>query len=629
MTTDPFISFCKEKGYAPQGLVLFDKAINCARSYLADEKRLAGDSFFDHNVRVAITLVENKAEPEVVAAGLLHGLLRQMSEKEFRKEFGSPIWSLLKGVEALRQVKLKSEKVEAEALRKIIVAALQDIRVIFIKLANKLDNLDSIHVFPPNEQDRMAQEVLDVYAPLATRLGIDKLRMQLEDRAFEILHPIKYKEIQEFLEESRAEREKDIENSIDLIKKFCTSKVEIISIKGRPKHIHSIYRKMTKRKIHLNKQYDLLGVRAIVPTVKDCYSLLGLLHENFEPLDGRLKDYIANPKTNYYQSIHTGVKLPNGKILEIQIRTPEMDAFAEEGMAAHWRYKGLKQDKGFDKKISWLKGIFDLQKKGKEFVESVKVDVFGDKIYCYSPKGDVKELPVGASVLDFAYSVHEEVGNSSVGGRVNGKFVPLKHTLQNGDVVEVVTHKNQRPRRSWIKIVSSAKSRQKIRKALKEHENLPALHFRKFTPTIKEETGILVESEEFPKAHCVLAKCCRVLPGQDIVGIVTKRKIISVHSQECRSALKEEKRWVPVQWKETFNQKIKFYVDASERSGVLADLLNTIARAGFEVKEAKAKLLSDKKAHCSFLIIPRDLDNLVDLVKRINKVKGVSKIYFE
>ena len=308
-----------------------------------------------------------------------------------------------------------------------------------------------------------------------------------------------------------------------------------------------------------------------------------------------------------------------------------MDEFAEEGLAAHWKYKGSKSEEKFEKKIAWLRGVLDMQKniENKEFLETLKVDLFGDKIYCYTPKGDVKELPRSSTVLDFAFSVHEEVGSQTVGARVNGRFVPIKHKLVSGDVVEVVTNKNQRPRRSWIKIVTSAKSRQKIRKSLKQYESLPGIYFRSFKPEVTEEQGTLVLSEEFPKASCILAKCCLAIPGDEIVGILTKKKIISVHWNGCRQALKESNRWLPVQWRNTFNQKIKFYVEADERSGLLADLLHTIANTGFEVKEAKAKLIGNNYAQCSFNVIPRDLEHLQNLIGRVRKVNGVKKLFFE
>ncbi|MBU0456591.1 MAG: HD domain-containing protein [Nanoarchaeota archaeon] len=630
MIEDQFLKLCKQNGYDEKVFFTFKNALSLSKKHLSDKKRLSGDSFYDHCVRVAIILTENKVAPEVILAGILHGILKYCPAEEIKENFGEEVLKLVKGVEDIKHIKSKNKQLETDALRKIILTTLRDVRVIFVKLADKLDNLSTIEVLPVKEQKRIAEEVLEVYAPLANNVGLEKIKISLEDLSLQILNIKKYQEIVNFLERSREQREKDITYIIEQIKKITENKVLLIKIKGRPKHVYSIFKKITTRNVQLSQQYDLLGIRIIVPEVKDCYTLLGLLHEKFEPTEGRLKDYIANPKPNLYRSIHTCLKLPGNKIVEVQIRTPEMDDFAEGGLAAHWRYKGIKSDFFFEKKIGWLKGILDLQKEGsKEFLEAAKVDVFGDKIYCYTPKGDVKELPKDASLLDFAYLVHEEIGSKAVGGRVNGKFVPLRHQLVQGDVIEIITNKNQRPRRAWIKIVKSARAKQKIRKSLRKHEKIISLHYHLFKPAIKEEQGILVESEEFPKAICLLAKCCNPLPGEEIAGIITKRKIISVHNVECRHALKEESRWVGVNWKETFNQKIKFYIKAEERSGLLADLLNTIANAGFEVKEAKAKLIDIGNAECSFIVIPKDLDHLKELVKRVKKVISVQKIYFE
>ncbi len=625
-----FVLVCQSKDYNYKDINLFMKAINFVQEKLETKKRLSGNSFFEHNLNVGKILVDNGAAPEIVLAGLLHGLLD--NEKEIQDKFGKEIFLLVEGVEEIKQIKHKNKKLEAEALKKIIFTTLKDVRVIILKLANKLDNLRSINALPQDQQKRIAQEVIDIYAPLAYRLGIEKIKVELEDLAFKIINPRKYQEIVNFLVESHEQRERNISTVVDLIKTVISkTKINLIKIKGRPKHIFSIYKKITKRGVNLKKQYDLLGIRIIVKEIKDCYSLLGLLHENFEPLEERLKDYIANPKPNLYRSIHTALKLSNGKVVEIQIRTPEMNEFAEEGVAAHWRYKGLRSEESFEKRVAWLKSILDLQKENesKDFLEATKIDVFGDKIYCYTPKGDLKELPLRATILDFAYTIHEEVGNHAVAGRINGKFSSLRKELNQGDVIEIITNKLQRPRRSWIKVVKSAKAKQKIRKSLKEFEKLPALHFHLLKPKIKEDQGVLVESADFPKAFCVLAKCCDPLPGEEIIGIMTKRKLISTHKNNCKMALREENRWIPVTWKDIFNQKIRFFVRAEERSGVLADLLHTIANAGFEVKEAKAKLIDLDHAECSFLVIPRDLDQLQELVNRVLKVKGVTKIYFE
>ncbi|MBS3169754.1 bifunctional (p)ppGpp synthetase/guanosine-3',5'-bis(diphosphate) 3'-pyrophosphohydrolase [Candidatus Woesearchaeota archaeon] len=629
MDVPAFLAILPANGYSSEDSTLLQKAITLAAPHLALQKRLSGESIFQHNLRVAEILCDLHADAETLAASLLHGLAPE-EYLSVERELGVSVIALLKGLDGLKELKFKNNKLSAEALRKIILTTVSDVRIITIKLANKIDNLSTLGVFPENEQRRIASEVLDIYAPLAYRLGLEKLRVRLEDAAFKMINPRKYKEIQDFLEDSREQREQLIEESITLINSIAEQKIPIVKIKGRSKHIYSIYRKMTGRGVKLNEQYDLLGIRVIVPTEKDCYTLLGLLHEKLEPVEERLKDYIANPKPNLYRSIHTAVLLPNGRNLEIQIRTPEMDEFAEEGLAAHWRYKGLKSDQIFEKKMAWLKSILELQKttENKEFLETIKVDLFGDTIYCYTPKGDIKELPRGAVLLDFAYTIHEEVGNHAVGGRVNGIFVPLKHPLASGDVIDILTNKNQRPRRSWIKIVTSPKSRQKIRKELKTTEHLSPFHFRQIKPAATEEQGILVQAPKHPTAQCELAQCCRALPGEEIIGIATKRRIISVHRRDCRLAAKEEKRWLPVQWKETFNQRIRFVIQAQERSGLLADMLHTIASAGFEVKEAKAKLLDENLVECSFVIIPRSLEQIQELIGRLRKVRGWKKIYF-
>ncbi|MBI2661955.1 bifunctional (p)ppGpp synthetase/guanosine-3',5'-bis(diphosphate) 3'-pyrophosphohydrolase [Candidatus Woesearchaeota archaeon] len=578
MDEQTFLSFCSKQEYKQENINLFKLALDFAELHLKNKQRLSGDSYYDHNLRTAYILIETKSAPEIIIASILNGT-EKGQESEITKRFNKEIISLLHEVQELKTLKLKNHNLEAESLRKIFLTTLKDVRAILIKLAGKLDN--------------------------------------------------KYHEIFNFLEQTSDEQQKYLEQIIKLIEQLSKNKINILKIKGRPKHIYSIYKKMIDRGVNLHEQYDLLGIRIIVPEEKDCYTMLGLLHENFEPMQGRLKDYIATPKDNLYRSIHTGVKLLNGKIAEIQIRTPEMDEFAEEGLAAHWRYKKVKSSELFEKKIAWLRNVLELHKDNKELMETIKVDIFGDTINCYTPKGDIKELPKNSTLLDFAYLIHQHIGDHCIGGNVNGKFAALKHILQSGDVIEIITNKNQHPRRTWLKIVHSPQAKQKIRKALREYEKLPVLHYRAPKPLINEEQGTLVISQEYSNAFCTLAKCCQPIPDEPIVGIATKRRIISVHKIECRLALKEQERWINVQWKETFNQKISFIINAEERSGILADLLHTIASAGFEIKEAKAKMLDQNLAQCLFLVIPRDLQELKEMIKRVKKVKGIKRIYFE
>jgi GTP diphosphokinase / guanosine-3',5'-bis(diphosphate) 3'-diphosphatase len=626
---EKFLDLLKEKKYDNKDITIAKKALAFIETILKPYKRISGDTFFDHNVRVAEILLESKSAPEIIIAALVHGTIKYVPEKEVLEKFGREILELIKGVEEIKSVKSKNVVIEAEALRKILLTAVKDVRVILIKLADKLDNIENIDELPKKEQLRVCNEVLDVYAPLAYRLGVDKIRTRLEDRAFEVIHPKNHQEIVNFLEESKEERKTNIKKAIKKIGELVKG-IKIIKIKGRPKHIYSIYKKVINRKIPLNEQYDLLGIRIITKEVKDCYVVLGLLHEHFEPIEGKLKDYITNPKQNGYQSLHTAVIFDNKKI-EIQIRTQQMDEFAEEGFAAHWRYKGLKSDNLFEKRMSWLKGVLDLQKegKGREFLENIKLDLFIDEIYCYTPKGDVKYFSLGATLLDFAYSVHEEVGNKTIGGRINGKFVTMKTKISKGDVIEVLTSKNQRPRRNWLKFVQSGRAKQKIRKSVKKYQGLPALHYRTFKPLVQVDHDTLVDAPDYESASCIIAKCCRPVPKENIVGIITKRRLISVHSPECKQALKEENRWVGVEWKETFTKKIKMYVEATERSGLLADLLHTIARAHFHVEEAKAKIIGTDRSQCSFVIAPKRIDEIEDLIKRIKKVKSVKKVFFE
>ncbi|MAG60573.1 hypothetical protein CL619_02185 [archaeon] len=621
-----------DPNYSKKDKGLFKIAIDFAKKVLINKKRISGDTLFDHNLRAGLYLQSIKAAPEVVSAGIVHATSKYVPERDLHDafgKFGKDILHLVQGVEDITVIKNKNLKLTAEALRKILLATVKDVRIILVKLADKLDNLADVDVLPIDEQKRICQEVLDMYAPLAYRLGVDKFKVLLEDRAFKILNNEDYNKVSLFLEHSKQDRDSLIIDLISDIKRGLKA-LQVHSIKGRSKHIYSIYKKFIDRGVPLERQYDHQAIRIIVDSERECYETLGFLHEKYEPISGRLKDYIANQKPNGYQSIHTCI-LYKDKRVEVQIRTKEMDEVAEEGLAAHWRYKGVKGEAQFERRMGLFKGVLDLHKdsSAREFLENVSVDLFTDEIYVYTPKGDVKYFPQGAGVLDFAYSVHEQVGSRAIGARVNGQFVPLRTKLNAGDVIEIITAKNQVPGRGWLKWVKSPRAKQKIRKSLKEHKGLPAMRYSTFKPATQTEYDTLVYSIQFENAVCVIAKCCKPIPPMKIAGIVTKRRLISVHDVNCRQALKLQERWVPVQWKEQYNKALKFSVMAEERSGLLADLLHTIANARFEVREAKAKLVNTNRSECSFVIVPQSLERVVELIGRVMKVKGVKTVFFD
>jgi len=621
-----FLEICRGK-YSKKDLGEFEKAMSFAQEILKGKKRLSGESYFEHNLGVGGILAEAKLFPEVVVAGLLYGLEDEVVPSEIQEKFGKDVADLVFGQIQLKVIREQTKCAEAEILRKVLLTTLKDIRIIFVKLADKLENLKTISVFPSERQKQIVGEVFEIYAPLANRLGVDFIRKKLEDRAFKIINPRKYRELENFLQESKQEREIFVEKFIEEIKKLLKGK-NILKIKGREKQIYSIYKKL--QRTTLKNQRDHFAIRIITKSAKDCYNVLGLIHENYEPLEGSLKDYISNPKPNGYQSLHTAIKTKKEKIVEVQIRTLEMDEISEEGSASHWSYKKLNSDFEFEKKTGWLKNVLDLPGvcKDSKLMKNIKLNIFGNKIFCYSPKGKAIELPEKASLLDFAYSIHQEIGDKSVGGRINGIFSGLQKELNNGDVVEIITNKIQRPRRDWLKFVVSGRARSKIKRGLKRYENLPAPKKIPMKNREKEELENVVLCEEFPHANLILAKCCSPTPKDDIVGVMKTQRIFSVHKKDCPEIQRAKDKFVQVFWKETFNAPLKIHVQARDRSGILADILNTIISGGFIVKEAKIKSLEGGIAGCSFVVVPKELNEVVRMIERIKKVRGVRKIWF-
>lgn len=538
-----------------------------------------------------------------IASALLHDVVEdtRISIEEIEKRFGQEIATLVDGVTKLSKLTgLSGEERQAENLRKMFLAMAKDVRVIFIKLADRLHNMRTLSYLPPDRQKIISKETLDIFAPLAHRLGMWRIKWELEDLSFKYLEPEKYREISRLVAKTRKEREEHIQEAISIIKSNLDSLGIKADIQGRPKHLYSIYMKMQRDNLTFDQIYDLLGIRVIVESTKDCYTVLGIIHSLWKPIPGRFKDYIAVPKSNMYQSLHTTVIGPRGEPLEIQIRTYEMHRIAEYGIAAHWKYKEGRTDQDFDIKLSWLRQLLEWQKDmqdAKEFVEQVKVDLFEDEVFVFTPKGDVVSLPKGSTPVDFAYRIHTEIGNRCVGAKVNGRIVPLDYKLNSGEIVEILTSKSATPSLDWLSFVATTSARNRIRqyfKRLQREENivrgreilekelkriqgdLPdkmkeldwaplleafdlkdpeelflAVGNGEITPqqiiqvlqkSGKEEKVLSLPKREESTGVYVdgadnllirLARCCSPLPGDEIIGYISQGRGITVHRKEC------------------------------------------------------------------------------------------------
>ncbi|GAB6100322.1 bifunctional (p)ppGpp synthetase/guanosine-3',5'-bis(diphosphate) 3'-pyrophosphohydrolase [Halanaerocella petrolearia] len=438
------------------------------------QQRVSGEPFVSHPLQVAMILAELELDVVSITGALLHDVVEdtEITAQEIEEDFNSEIRLLVDGVTKLNKIDFKTrEEHQAASLRKMFLAMAKDIRVVLIKLADRLHNMRTLNYLPQEKQKRKANETLEIYAPLAHRLGMSRLKWELEDLSFRYLETDKYHELANKLAKNRAEREAYIEDVIDTLNGKLTESDISGKIYGRPKHLYSIYQKMVNKNKSFDEIYDLTALRVIVDTVKECYQVLGILHEIWNPMPGRIKDYIAMPKSNMYQSLHTTVIGPKGEPLEIQIRTWEMHRTAEYGIAAHWRYKdGNPEDEDFERKISWLRQLLEWQrdlKDAREFMENLKIELFEDEVFVFTPKGDVMPLPKGATPVDFAYHIHTDVGHTCVGAKVNGKMIPLEYQLDNGDIIEILTSSDSGPSRDWLNFVQTSRAKSKIKKWFK------------------------------------------------------------------------------------------------------------------------------------------------------------------
>ncbi len=673
------------------------------------QQRASGEPYLSHPVEVAGLLVGFKMDVTTVTAGLLHDVLEdtEATKADLQREFGPEIAELVDGVTKIGKLAFSSrEERQAENFRKMLVAMARDLRVLMIKLADRLHNMRTLEYLPHDKARKIAQETLDIYAPLAHRLGMAKVKAELEDLALRMLHEDDYQELMRRVAKRRLEREAEINQLIVLLQSKLGEVGIESKIAGRPKHFYSIWKKMHEGGREFDEIYDLTAVRVITNTVRDCYGALGVIHSLWKPVPGRFKDFIAMPKVNMYQSLHTTVIGPKGDPVEVQIRTWEMHRIAEEGIAAHWLYKEKRNERNhFDETFTWLRQLLESQKEmndPKEFLDTVRLDLFPDEVYVFTPKGDVKALPEGSTPIDFAYTVHTDVGHHCVGAKVNGKLVPLRYTLRQGDIVEVVTSPSQHPSRDWLKIVKSTRARSKINQWLKVEERSRSLALGRelFEREAKKyrlaPTGLLASEEMkrllvdlgFPSADDLLAsigygkssvqqvlgklapatvheqdtapeakvqklprksegavrirgvddllvrfgKCCSPVPGDSIVGFITRGRGLTVHARDCLTVVKnvlDKERLLAVEWEDGDAPKrpvkIAVYI-GQDRPGLLAEITGAISSRQGNITRADVTVTEDRRGLNHFVVEVGDLHQLQAIMQAIREVKDVINV---
>ncbi|MDP3965951.1 MAG: TGS domain-containing protein [archaeon] len=608
------LSLFNKKKYTEKDRNLLESAIN-----FLDKKKSKN---IPKLIKISNYLLKKGFGKETVISSLIFLDFDDEDSLKIKDEFGEEILYIVKTQKKLEEIELKSEKNNEEVTREVILSSVEKIEAIILNLALKLIELKI------EKRNEAAKKIIKNYLPLANRLGLEKIKKDLGNESFKILNPRKYLEISNFLKISKNERERYIKKITKELSKEVAPKIKNVKIKGREKQIYSIYEKITKRKIPLDKQKDQFGVRIITEREEDCYIIFEIINEKYTLVENTLKDFIKNPKENGYRSLHFCIK-DGEKVVEIQVRTTEMDEMAEEGAASHWTYKKIKGDAKFEKKTAWLKEVLKLKKKENSFFEEIKINLFKDKIYCYTPKGKTVSLPPGSSTLDFAYQIHAEVGNKSVGALINEKFAPLKTELENGDTVEIITNKFQRPRRDWLKFVKTKYAKKMISREVKRYEDIPVPKSVSISEEILEKYEIPAKIKEFPNHILNFAKCCNPLPDDEIVGILRSYRRALIHKRSCEKIQGSKKHEMKAFWTEVFTKPSKIFVETTDRSGILADIINTISRKNFKVKEANAKLTGNNFAECYLVVSPGGIEELKEIIGRIKKIRGVKKIWLE
>lgn len=607
---------------------LIEKAYDFAKKAHTGQKRVSGIDYFEHPVEVVKILLELRPDTQTICAAFLHDTLEdsEYSIDDVKKEFGEEITSLVDAETKTSKVIFDSpEDYTAENWRKILLATTKDVRVILIKLADRLHNMRTLKYVRPDKQQRIAKETLEIYAPIAHKLGLYTIKGELEDLSLRYLKPDIYQYLKSKISEKREIREKKADVIINIVKeKFKEENVDFFEVSGRAKYFYSIYRKMILEKKSFEEIYDLIAIRIIVKTVAECYRVLAIIHQLWKPIPGRFKDYIAVPKSNGYQSLHTDVATPFDVVLEVQIRTVEMHHVAKYGVAAHWRYKGTERDKQFDKRISWLEQVLDWKKKmPSEFLDSLKVDLFQQEIVVFTPKGDPIILPEGSTPIDFAYEVHTKIGDTCSKAQVNKKLVPLDYKLKSGDVVYILSSPNAKPSRNWLAIAISSKARQRIRAALGIDIDKDIKHDKDADDKINLLKYITYSGK---KAQLKLSKCCNPKFKDPIIAYRMKDGTITVHKSGCPNihTLDQSKK-VDTNWNvpEKHIRGMNIYVE--DKLGMLEIILNTLIKNKFNVLSINMK--PHKKNILVSLDIKADNDKEVErAIELLKKIKNVSHV---
>jgi GTP diphosphokinase / guanosine-3',5'-bis(diphosphate) 3'-diphosphatase len=693
----------QEQGKTPDEIKQIEEAFLFAKKLHEGQYRVSEEPYIIHPVEVAKILVGLKVDNHTIMAAFLHDILEDTDTKpeEIQEKFGDDVLNLVQGVTKLGKLQFKSnEERQAENFRRLFIAMANDVRVIFLKLADRLHNMRTLNFMAANKQQKIARETLDIFAPLANRLGIGKMKAELEDLSLRYLEPEKYFEIAQLVSQTKTEREETVNLLIEKIKQSVEKAGINAQITGRAKHYYSIYSKMKRLNIAFHELYDITAVRVIVDSEKECYEVLGLIHSQFKPIPGRFKDYIAMPKGNMYQSLHTSVIGPKSKPLEVQIRTWKMHEVAEYGIAAHWRYKekgSQKANNPSDIQFSWMRKMVEYEQdvtSAEDYVNSVKIDLFSDQVFAFTPNGDVLDLPKDATPVDFAYRIHSDVGNRTTGALVNGRIAQLDTKLHNGDIVEILTKKTPAPRLDWLNFVVTKQAASKIKqwfkknnreehidsgKANLEHELTKAI-FDDFVkqgefdrvakimnyqsaedlfaalgygettlnkivnklkkPQIQNE---IPQETEVHKEHksknqkdinglegllYSIAKCCSPIPGEPIVGVVTRSKGVSVHRIDCKTLENvEPERLMNISWSgynvnKTYTTTIR--VETSEKIGLLKDVIAAVSDNNTNINYANVK---SKNNRIGIIELGIELDNIDTLKKVIASIQAIPDVY--